>query len=178
VENKNFYVYAFLRSADSVVGPKYSPYYIGKGSKNRAFSSKRVIARPNDDEFVVFIQEGLTEAEAYSLEKYCVAFYGRINNGTGILRNLIDGGQGGFEHVNKLQSRTKIIYTEEQLLKNSLANAQYEYELTSPGGEIYTALSLRRFAKEHGIDQSSLSKVANNIHSQYKGWKCRKIRKL
>ena len=92
---RRFYVYAFLRNKNSSAGPKHSPYYIGKGQGARAYSRNRNGApRPTDSNFIVFVQEGLTEEEAFSLEKYCIALYGRIDNGTGILRNLTDGGEG------------------------------------------------------------------------------------
>jgi hypothetical protein len=89
-----FYVYAYLRSKDSESGRKYSPYYIGKGQNNRAFSKNRLAPPPRDKSFIVFIQEGLTEEEAFKLEAYCISLYGRINISTGILRNLTDGGEG------------------------------------------------------------------------------------
>jgi hypothetical protein len=59
----------------------------------------------------VFVQEGLTEDEAFSLERYCIKLYGRIDKGTGILRNLTDGGDGASgakrseEFVAKLRAR-------------------------------------------------------------------------
>jgi hypothetical protein len=40
------------------------------------------------------MQEGLTEEEAFALERYCIAMYGRVNDGTGILHNRCDGGEG------------------------------------------------------------------------------------
>lgn len=178
MEDRKFYVYAFLRSVDSIVAPKFTPYYIGKGKGNRAFSRRRVIARPRNEEYIVFIQENLTEAEAYRLEEYCVSLYGRINNGTGILRNLINGGQGGFEHVNKINLRSKLPYSQAEKIQFSVSNAWYEYELTSPDGQTYKSISLRQFAKEHDVDQSGLSKVANGIFKQYKGWTCVKLRYL
>lgn len=97
-----YYVYLFLRSQDSAHGPKYSPYYVGKGSKNRAYCRHgRQCPAPKDRSFVVFVQEALTEQEAFALEKYCIALYGRIDNNTGILRNMTDGGDGvsGYKHL-------------------------------------------------------------------------------
>ncbi len=97
-----YYVYLFLRHKDSPHGPKYSPYYAGKGCRNRAYErSGRKCPAPTDRSFVVFVQEGLTEKEAFSLERYCIAMYGRIDQGTGILRNLTDGGDGisGYKHL-------------------------------------------------------------------------------
>jgi hypothetical protein len=92
---RRFYVYAYLRSKDSERGVKYSPYYIGKGSGYRRLSKKgRTVPIPKDRAFVVFIQEGLMESEAFALERYCIAMYGRVNDGTGILHNRCDGGEG------------------------------------------------------------------------------------
>ena len=92
---RRFYVYAWLRSKGSVHGPKYSPYYIGKGCGYRAISKTgRTAPKPKDPAFIVFVQEGLTEEEAFALERYCIKMYGRIDLGTGILRNRCDGGEG------------------------------------------------------------------------------------
>lgn len=93
-KESNYYVYAYLRSRDSDSGPRYSPYYIGKGCGSRAFSSKRSAPAPVDKSFIVFLQEGMTEQDAFNLEKYAISLYGRIDNGSGMLRNLTDGGEG------------------------------------------------------------------------------------
>jgi len=91
---RRFYVYAYLRSRESEHGKKNTPYYIGKGCRDRATAKYRTIPKPSDASYIVYVQEGLTEEEAFSLEKYCIALYGRIDNATGILRNLTDGGDG------------------------------------------------------------------------------------
>ena len=109
VERRDYYVYAFLRSKDSVTGPKYSPYYIGKGNAHRAFSGNRAGAPlPKDKSFIVFIQEGLTEQESLDLERYCIALYGRADLGAGILRNLTDGGEGVSGLVFSEESRRRL----------------------------------------------------------------------
>ena len=92
---RRFYVYAYLRSKDSERGVKYSPYYIGKGCGNRCWSNKgRSVPTPKDRAFIVFIQEGLAEEEAFALERYCIAMYGRVDHGMGVLHNRCDGGEG------------------------------------------------------------------------------------
>ena len=99
---RRFYVYLWLRSKDSEHGPRLSPYYVGKGSNDRAFCRyRRACPAPRNNEYIVFVQEGLTEDEAFALEKYCIGLYGRIDQGTGILRNLTDGGDGpsGYRHT-------------------------------------------------------------------------------
>lgn len=103
-----FYVYAYLRSHDSQNGRRLSPYYIGKGCRDRATAKARTIPKPSDPSFIVYIQEGLTEPEAFALEKYCIALYGRIDKGTGILRNLCDGGEGPSGSVHSEEHKRKI----------------------------------------------------------------------
>jgi hypothetical protein len=107
-EKRIYYVYAYLRSKDSERGPKYSPYYIGKGCGQRAFGAKRAIAAPVDKSFIVFLEEGLTETEAFALEKYAVGLYGRIDKGMGILWNMTDGGEGCSGVMMSKETRAKI----------------------------------------------------------------------
>lgn len=54
---------------------------------------------------------GLTEVAAFELEKYFIKLHGRKDNGTGILRNRTDGGEG----------TSGCIYSEEVRLKISKA---------------------------------------------------------
>lgn len=81
-----FYVYEYIRDDGT-------PYYIGKGSGNRAFiKNKRGL--PQDPTKIKFIKTNLFESEALDLEKTLIAKYGRKDLGTGILINLTDGGEG------------------------------------------------------------------------------------
>ena len=110
-KNNNYYVYAYLRSCESVRGPMYSPYYIGKGRGDRAFNNQRSIAAPVDKSFIVFLQEGMTEQEAFALEKYAISLYGRIDKNSGILWNLTDGGEGCSGLVMPEVTKQKIAQT-------------------------------------------------------------------
>ena len=107
-EKRIYYVYAYLRSKNSERGPKYSPYYIGKGCGQRAFGKKRAIAAPVDKSFIVFLEEGLTETEAFVLERYAIGLYGRIDKGTGVLWNMTDGGEGCSGLIMPQETRAKI----------------------------------------------------------------------
>ena len=106
---RRFYVYAYLRSKDSDQGLKYSPYYIGKGCGKRAFEKYgRTVPAPIDNSYIAFVEEGLTEVEAFSLETYCIQAYGRIDMGNGILRNRTDGGEGSSGAVVSEETRRKL----------------------------------------------------------------------
>ena len=106
---RRFLVYAFLRSQDSKTGPRYSPYYIGKGTERRMFEKcGRIVPAPADPIYIVVIQDKLTEREAFNLEIFCIKLYGRVQTGTGILRNRTDGGDGPSGMIMSEETRKKM----------------------------------------------------------------------
>ena len=119
---KRFYVYAFLRE-------DRTPYYIGKGAGNRAWKKRRRNSPPADSSRIIILFENLTETEAFSEEIRLIQFYGRKDNGTGILRNLTDGGEGssGYKHTQESldkmsEAMTGKKHTPERIAKRSGEN--------------------------------------------------------
>jgi len=87
-----YYVYQYVRDDQT-------PYYIGKGSKRRAWEKhKRANGsdlRPRDRSKIQIIKENLSQQEAWDLETELIEHYGKLVNG-GILVNSNDGGEGGI----------------------------------------------------------------------------------
>ena len=105
-----FYTYAYLRKDDR------TPYYVGKGCGKRAYDSSHNVKVPDDKDRIIFLKQNLTEEEAFNHEKYMIAVLGRKDLGTGILRNMSDGGEGPSnpspEHRKKNSERNKKAYAD------------------------------------------------------------------
>ena len=88
-----YYVYAYIRSKDSTIAKAGTPYYIGKG-KGRRMYHKHNVHLPKDNHYIIILESNLSNIGALALERRYVQWYGRVDNNTGILRNLTDGGEG------------------------------------------------------------------------------------
>lgn len=106
-----YYVYAYIRSKDSRIAKAGTPYYIGKGKKNRMYDKHETIKRPTNKNFIVVCESNLTELGALALERRLIEWWGRVFTKTGILRNITSGGEGrssdSFSEAEKERSRLR-----------------------------------------------------------------------
>ena len=103
-----YYTYAFLREKDSETAKAGTPYYIGKGSGNRAYwKGDRVAPLPKDKSLILILKHFSNEADAFKHERYMIAVLGRKDLSTGILVNLSDGGEGssGYKHTPEARAK-------------------------------------------------------------------------
>jgi hypothetical protein len=84
-ENRVYYTYAYLREDGS-------PYYIGKGTRDRAYVNHHNVNVPKDKSKILFLKKNLNEKEAYKHEIYMISVLGRLDLNTGILENKSTGG--------------------------------------------------------------------------------------
>jgi hypothetical protein len=100
----NYYVYEYVREDGT-------PYYIGKGTGNRAWAKHErangIDMLPPDISRIRIIKENLTSSEATDLEMQLIGYYGRKDIQSGILRNMTDGGDGAPGRIYSHSESTK-----------------------------------------------------------------------
>jgi hypothetical protein len=101
-----FFTYMFIRQNDG------TPYYVGKGSGYRAYTtSHRYVKAPRHgqrlDRARILVQFWPDEATAFEMEKFYIRLFGRKDNGTGILRNMTDGGDGSSGWIMTAEQRKR-----------------------------------------------------------------------
>ena len=121
-----YHVYFYLRSRDSDIGKAGTPYYVGKGKGRRAYDTNHSVPVPKDKNNIVFVLNNLTEEQAFQNEIDFISWYGRVNLGNGILRNLTDGGEGmsgwvpSEETKRKISKASKLYWQNKKILKENI----------------------------------------------------------
>jgi hypothetical protein len=167
----NFYVYAYLREDGT-------PYYIGKGKGNRAWSKKHNVHLPTNQSHILIIKENLSEQEAFEREIKLIKFYGRKDNGTGILRNLTDGGEGSTGNKSwtgkKLSEEHKKKISQTQLGRPKSIETRQKMRRPKGKKKIFSEEHKRNLSKSHKGKPKSPEHIKNMCLAQQKRQKRQK----
>jgi NUMOD3 motif len=100
-----FYAYLWLREDGT-------PYYAGKGCENRAFVQENHYCPLPKSRDRVLIFARASETEAFETEAELIRNWGRKDLGTGVLRNLTDGGDGssGYKHTEEALQKMSAVH--------------------------------------------------------------------
>ena len=143
-----FYTYLWLRDYPcSICKQMGCPYYVGKGHGRRAFVRHKVGNRyfpPPTNLDCILIQEWPNESSALEGEKLLIAMYGRIDQGTGCLRNGTDGGEGLFNP--SLETREKLAKAGRESIESGRIYFLANKESCSKGGKIGGRLTGKRYS--------------------------------
>jgi hypothetical protein len=124
-----FYIYVLRRpdKTDPFEPWNSQPFYVGKGCNGRYLEHRKealgLLHKPGNksikvkiihklwkiglDFQVELVMENLEEWEAFEIEKQAIMTYGRINNNTGTLANLTNGGEGIGGCIHTEESKRK-----------------------------------------------------------------------
>ena len=150
VNLNRFYTYAYLREDKT-------PYYIGKGTGKRFYSTNRTIKPPKDKSRIIFLKQNLTEEEAFKHEIYMIDVFGRKDLGTGILHNRTDGGDGASGTVISEETRKKLS-EESKGEKNNFYGKTHSEETKRKQSEV-------KIGKTHSEESKRKISEANKGHN-------------
>lgn len=155
------------------------PFYIGIGAEEaRAYSFGKSVRSVFWTRYykkhgciVEIVVRGLSWEDACVMEKLLITLYGRIDNGTGTLVNMTDGGDGalGYKHSDETKDRIRKSKignksnlgrkaTPEEIERRILAGYKHSEESKS---KISVANTGRVFSEDH-CKNLSTSRLGNN----------------
>ena len=138
----HFYVYAYLRINGT-------PYYIGKGIRDRAWSKNHNVNLPTDKLRIVILESNLTNIGACAIERRLIQWWGRKDLGTGILRNLTDGGEGTAGYTQTEEHKQKISKALKGIAKSPLSNNHKNAISEALTGRVKSVETKQRLSAAH-----------------------------
>jgi len=170
-----YYVYAYIRKDGT-------PYYIGKGKGNRAFAThKRFNSTdllPKDRSRIIFVEKNLSEVGALAIERRLIRWYGRKIDGSGILRNICEGGEGN-SMPGELNPRFGVIVSDDvkKKISDSLRGSKHSNESKKKMSAKRKGENNVMFGKKHSDETKRKISEANRNPSEETRLKLSKARK-
>jgi hypothetical protein len=159
-----FYVYAYIREKDSKTAKAGTPYYIGKGSGRRAWTNdgkgKHTSVHMPNKKYIVILENNLTELGSLALERRLIAWWGRIDANTGILRNRCDGGTGSSGVVRSAEFRKTISGSNNHFFGKK--HSEETKRKLSEAAKGHKRCVGRKCTEETLLKMSESQKIANN----------------
>ena len=166
-ETPKYYVYAwYIKETNEV-------FYIGKGCGNRYKTRKRensyfmrIINKYDCD--VKILEDGLTEQQAFELEKEMIAYYRIVSKH---MTNILDGGENppkltgipkSDEWKRKFSASHKKFVEEHPEYREQISKRMKEFLKTEEGKEFYEKGLATRRTEQFRKKQSIRSRTANN----------------
>ena len=170
VNPNRFYTYAYLRE-------DRTPYYIGKGTRDRITDKRKTIKPPKDKSRIIFLKQNLTEEETFKHEIYMIAVFGRKDLGTGVLHNRTDGGEGTSNIIRDENWKKNQKLSQENRFKDieqrkKMSNSIKKWWDT-PGikNKLISSFKNKKLSKEH---KNNLSESMKNFYEQNPDYKKQK----
>lgn len=161
---QGFYVYTHHRESTGEI------FYVGKGNGKRAWDATgrsrhwRSILKAHGV-LVSILNDQLTEAESFNLEKKTIAYWGRKDLGLGLLINLTDGGEGASGYKQK----------EDEKLRRTASILRTYY---SGDGQKRKSESIKKSWQDNNIRARRLSAMAITMKSDAYRKKCSDSQKI
>ena len=162
-----YYTYCYL-------GLDKKPYYIGKGSGDRAYVRHAHCDLP-DRERIIILKRDLSEEEAFKHEIYMIDVFGlKVDGGLLLNRSRGGGRNAGWTHTDEAKKaigdKNRGRAPLRSAIEKSAQQRQIPVKMLSPNGIEHLFESLTKAAEFIGCSRNSVCNVLAGRRYQIKGW--------
>ncbi len=127
------------------------------------------VGPPLDCSRIVITHWGLTELWAFAIERRHIRWYGRKDLGTGILRNMTDGGDGTSGYKQSKEHKNKVGDANRGNNHGRYNHTIYYWEHNKTGQSLY--LTQRQMTEYLNTSHGNISQVIKGKRKSCVGWK-------
>lgn len=162
-----YYIYAYINQLGHI-------YYIGKGTRNRAWATHKNIPIPFK---IVIMETNLSEIGAFALERFYIRWYGRKLDCSGVLLNKHEGGPLEFSNSSTTTKPSKTHSEKIKYYKKVKDNAKYFKGVTFflIKHEKISIVNLEEFANNNQIPYIFLIDICDKPGKSFKGIQVRSL---